>query len=201
MTSPPDSAAQKRSEWRDYFELRLTGGAGEVDAATEAAIRALEGGADINGIIAAGMEGARTWDPSTADAVAGSAASGIVTGMQQRMEAYGRLYYTVLSFRLERTDDAGHPMTPIAVEMRGRRFRGGITNGDVVDIGQFPQPGIVARPRVVRNLTVGTDVQAIGGPFPTVAAVIALVIFTVFLIFLINVIHVMNSINSQLPQP
>jgi hypothetical protein len=200
MTSPLDSA-RKRAEWRDYFELRLTGAAGEVDAATEAAMQALDSGADINGIIAAGMEGARMWHHSTADAVAGSATSGIATGVQQRIEAFGRLYYTALSFRLERTDDSGRPMMPIAVEMRGRRFHGGINNGDLIDIGQIPRPGAVARPRVVRNLTVGTDVQAAGGPFPAVTAVFALVIFIVFLILLINIVHVMNSINSQLPQP
>ena len=61
MGSPGDTAAEKRARWRSYFAQQLTGGDAEIDAATEAAMRALERGADVNEIVAAGIEGARVF--------------------------------------------------------------------------------------------------------------------------------------------
>jgi hypothetical protein len=61
MGSPGDTGAQNRARWRGYFAQQLTGGDPEIDAATEAAMRALERGAGVNEIVAAGIEGARAF--------------------------------------------------------------------------------------------------------------------------------------------
>jgi hypothetical protein len=239
MVSPPDSAAQKRAKWRSYFEQRLTGTDAEVDAATEAAMRALERGADVNGIIAAGLEGAKIFRThgrvpppsgapradtppppprdhaqdrrsaagaagaassarsgssrasagSRAGAAVGSATSGVVTGMQQRQEVFGRTYFTVWSFRLERTDSAGHPMTPIPVEMRGRRFKGSVNNGDLVDVRHRPPSGKLVQTRRVRNLTLGTDVRTKGRRHPILQALFVLVFLAGAALWIFYVTH------------
>ena len=127
----------------------------------------------------------------------GSATSGIVSGLQQRQEMFGRTYFTVWNFRLERTDSAGHPMTPIPVEMRGRRFNGAINNGDLVDVRGRPQPGKLVRTRRVRNLTVGTDVRAIGRRHPILRVLVLLVVLAAFATWIFIVMHATN--NSILP--
>lgn len=246
MASPVDSAAQKRARWRGFFGQRLTGGDAEVDAATEAAMRALERGEGVDAIVAAGLEGARMFGtqrtsprPWRADSPGtsgpppprsqaraeaqeptagtrtgysaraassaapagasrsgsgiGSATSGIVNGLQQRQEMFGGNYFTVWSFRLEHMDSAGHPMTPIPVEMRGRRFNGGINNGDLVDVGGRPQPGKLVRTRRVRNLTVGTDVRAIGRRHPILRVLVPLVFLVAFATLVFIVMHATNN--------
>ena len=236
MGSPGDTAAEKRARWRSYFAQQLTGGDAEIDAATEAAMRALERGADVNEIVAAGIEGARVFRSygalpapsaeaaaaplrdseerdrpaqrpgtgygaggaqgaapagiSAAPATTGSATSGIVGGLQQRQETFGRTYFTVWNFRLERRDAAGNPLTPIPVEMRGRRFTGGISNGDLVDIHLAPAQGKVAAVRQVRNLTVGAEVKAIGRRHPVLRALSIVLALGGFAILVFFVLHI-----------
>src|SRR5205814_8658077 len=73
------------------------------------------------------QQAARTAPAAPARAAVGSASSGIVSNLQQRQEMAGRTYFTVWSFRLERTDSTGRALTPIQVEMRGKRFRGAVS--------------------------------------------------------------------------
>jgi hypothetical protein len=220
-----DVAAEKRAKWRAYFEQRITGGDAEVNAATDAAMHALEGGGDANAIINAGLEGAKTFrrygnnpPPSRqaqsrpaqptaspraataplrthtappqqaarttpaapASAAVGSASSGIVSNLQQRQEMAGRTYFTVWSFRLERTDSAGRVLTPIQVEMRGKRFRGAVNPGDLVDIGRRANNGGLVRTQRVHNHTIGADVVAKGKRHPVLAAFGTLLVIGLF---------------------
>src|SRR5262249_42589488 len=153
LAAAAEARARAESGWRTYFQQKLNGGDAEVDAATAAAMRTLERGADVNWITLAGLEGARGFRtraaspvPASADAAeararaerersaspwlghgavpapvnaprplasVGSATSGIVFHAQIRREMFNRMYRWVYSFRLERTDSAGNPMTPI----------------------------------------------------------------------------------------
>jgi hypothetical protein len=70
---------------------------------------------------------------------------------------------TVLNFRVDRFDDNGDPLPSLAVEMRGRRFRGNVNDGDWVEVPGSWRLGELNEPRRVRNLTTGTFVQAKGG--------------------------------------
>jgi hypothetical protein len=79
---------------------------------------------------------------------------------------YGRTYFAVWDFRLSRADAAGRPLAPIPVQMHGRRFSGGISNGDTVDVGEDYQEGQLVTARQVRNLTTGITVRAIGRRHP-----------------------------------
>lgn len=180
-------AAEKYARWRGFFEQRLHGSDAEVDAAMEAAMGALERGADVNTIVAAGDAGARAFrsdgrllrGPSlersqhldrsvtpAAPTVVGSPTSGVVTAMQQRQEMYNRKSFIVWNFRLQRTNASGESLVPIPVEMRGRRFIGAISNGDLVDVGKVSKPGKIVQVRRVRNETVGADVIAVGKRHP-----------------------------------
>src|SRR5262249_32852851 len=85
-------------------------------------------------------------------------ALGRVSGFSTRFEHSGRSPITVWSFRLERVNQAGRPMSRVPVEMRGRQMLGSINNGDVVEIEQRWRPGRVLLARRAKNLTTGSYV-------------------------------------------
>ncbi len=196
-------AAEKRARWRRYFLQHVGGSEAEVDAATEAAMRALEQGSDANGIIAAGLEGARAFrdTPQTrtrpsgtgyplaqhaarpqapAPRAIGSNSSGIVRGFQERQTMKDRLYYAVWDFRLARTDAHGNPLIPTPIRMIARRFTGAIRNGDLIDVGKKCQEGRLIKTRRVRNLTTGFVVKA-RGLRPLFLRTASLVLFIILL--------------------
>jgi len=91
---------------------------------------------------------------------------GTVSGFRERYEQpqmadrYRPLI--VWGFRLERSDSAGNPLPRAAVEMRGTRFQGSISDGDVVEIDQAYRRGVLVTASTVRNLTSGSTVVATG---------------------------------------
>lgn len=76
--------------------------------------------------------------------------------------------WTVWRFRLERFDPAGNRLTPVSVEMRGRSFRGAVTDGDWIEVGGAPVGGDTLRVTRVRNLTTESDVVAVQRTWPPV---------------------------------
>ncbi len=90
------------------------------------------------------------------------AIKGRVSGMQQRAEVALRTSWAVWDFRLERTAADGKPLPRVPVEMRGRRFEGSITNGDVIEIDADWTQGKILHTRQVRNGTTGVTVKARG---------------------------------------
>jgi hypothetical protein len=88
--------------------------------------------------------------------------SGRVSGFAPRSESgvFRKRMTLVWDFRLERQSPDGKPLPRIAVQMRGKYFRGGsISNGDVVELsGGQDRHGLVAVTSV-KNLTAGTTVR------------------------------------------
>jgi hypothetical protein len=69
----------------------------------------------------------------------------------------GRKTDQILSFRVDRFDDEGRRLQPVAVEMRGRSIRGVLNDGDSVDAGRVGDG--VLHPRKVRNLSTNSIVK------------------------------------------
>jgi hypothetical protein len=89
---------------------------------------------------------------------------------------------TVLFFKVERFND-----TPVPVEMRGVRFSGYVSEGDLVRISGRWKRGEVLRPKSILDLTTGAEVKSSGAPFSTLQAfsclitllIVALVVFLI----------------------
>ena len=83
--------------------------------------------------------------------------SGEVRGNVQpwRRTAFG---LSVWTFRLQRHDDAGNELPVLQVEMRGKRLKAPIIDGDSVEVYGKVKQGKLLRTRRVRNLTTGLKV-------------------------------------------
>ncbi len=97
---------------------------------------------------------------------------GRVVGFQRRAEQsffLHRLYLYVWDFRVERPGTA-----PVMIEMRGFRFRGDISNGDIVDIiTRDASPGQVLKVRRLLNLTTNAEITTSYGRGPRTLATAA----------------------------
>jgi tetratricopeptide (TPR) repeat protein len=97
---------------------------------------------------------------------------GRVVGFQRRAEQsffLHRLYLYVWDFRVERPG-----MAPVMIEMRGFRFRGDISNGDIVDIiTRDASPGQVLKVRRLLNLTTNAELTTSYGRGPRTLATAA----------------------------
>jgi tetratricopeptide (TPR) repeat protein len=118
---------------------------------------------------------------------------GHVAGFQRRAEQsffLHRLYLYVWDFRIVRP---GVP--PVMVEMRGFRFRGDISNGDVVDIAvSGARAGEVLKVRRLLNLTTNAEIRtSYGRSSRTLAAalkiILALAVLAAFITFAAFFIH------------
>ena len=125
---------------------------------------------------------------------------GRVVGFQRRAEQsfyLHRLYLYVWDFRVERPG-----MAPVMVEMRGFRFRGDISNGDIVDIvATDASPGQVLKVRRLVNLTTNAEITTSYGRGPRTLAVVSktagrAIILAVAVIIIIFVIHLIQSANG-----
>ena len=125
---------------------------------------------------------------------------GRVVGFQRRAEQsfdLHRLYLYVWDFRVERPG-----MAPVMVEMRGFRFRGDISNGDIVDIvATDASPGQVLKVRRLVNLTTNAEITTSYGRGPRTLAVVSktagrAISLAVAVIIIIFVIHLIQSANG-----
>lgn len=82
---------------------------------------------------------------------------GQVRGIQQRTEGYGEHGASVLTFRVERYDDAGNRLQPVPVQLRARGYDGSLNEGDNVRVSGRWKDGTLHTSRV-RNLTTGASV-------------------------------------------
>lgn len=145
-------------------------------------------------------EAGRTAGPSpTGAAVPGTGRAGsrwptgVVRALRERTEQRGwghQMSQThVVTFRVERFDPAGRQLTPIPVEMRGKRFYGSLSDGDWVQVRSRWRPGRHLTVRKVRNLTVSGTFRArrwSGGMVAT--AVVFLLVLAAALAIFINVL-------------
>ena len=69
----------------------------------------------------------------------------------------------VLAFNVERFDEGGNRLPPVPVELRGRSLRGGLNEGDRVELAAASAQDGTVRVDRVRNLTTGADVRVSGG--------------------------------------
>lgn len=91
---------------------------------------------------------------------------GEVRGLRDRSEpGPGDESWTVLSFRLERYDDAGNRLTPVPVELRGTRFTGALSEGDWVEVDSRGRHEECVRVRAVFDATTGTVIAGLGPGF------------------------------------
>lgn len=87
-------------------------------------------------------------------------AQGQVRAVQQRTETDGQNgSAVVLTFRLERYDDAGDRLRPIPVQVRAPAFDGALSEGDQVQVFGTWKDGTLHSKRIV-NLTTGATVKA-----------------------------------------
>jgi hypothetical protein len=86
----------------------------------------------------------------------------MVTNLQYRTEAAGASdnARTIYNFRLEVIDEAGQRHGVVGVELRGLGFKGGISDGDWVEIDRNARRhGEAFEIRSLRNLTTGGEVK------------------------------------------
>ncbi len=114
--------------------------------------------------------------------------SGEVRGLQTRQEVDmpGRTI-TVWSFRLERYDKNGNRLSPVPVEMRARRFRGSISDGDWLEMrGRLRFGGTLSATRAWNRTTgarvKGKGVGKVGCSFLVLAAIFVFLIILFFLV-------------------
>jgi hypothetical protein len=92
------------------------------------------------------------------------ALAGVARGCQIRQEAQdASTTLQILAFRLDRFDGDGRPLLPsIPVEMRGLHLKGGVNDGEWVEIPGTWKPDTLLEPKRVRNLTTGSWVKVSG---------------------------------------
>jgi hypothetical protein len=133
------------------------------------------------------------------------AIKGRVSGMQQRAEVALRTSWAVWDFRLERTTSDGKPLPRVPVEMRGRRFEGSITNGDVVEIAANWTQGQILHTREVHNATTGVTVKARGlsrGQWIAINAITLLVMALILLVVGFTILDQWRGIHVRpIPPP
>jgi hypothetical protein len=90
---------------------------------------------------------------------------GVVHGIEQRVEwgSAQQSPVTIFTFRVECRDDQAQPVALVPVEMRAPSFRGGLSEGDSVEIDEPWKPGETIEPRRVRNLTTSAWFEVKGG--------------------------------------
>lgn len=86
-------------------------------------------------------------------------------GIEQRVEwgSAQQSPVTIFTFRVECRDDQAQPVALVPVEMRASSFRGGLSDGDSVEIAEPWKAGETIEPKRVRNLTTGAWFEAKGG--------------------------------------
>lgn len=85
--------------------------------------------------------------------------TGEVRSLQRRTEWIGEGSRGIWTFRLDATDETGHRLGPVEVEMRGFSFEGNLAEGDSVRVGGRWRRGAL-RAEEVENLTTGALVRA-----------------------------------------
>ncbi len=171
-----------RERWRAWAQRSLGGTPPQIEAATDAAMRAIQAGAPQEEVVSQATAawhrpgGARAAPsvpqaalpvPSTTQRVSGSPSPGLiaghVAGFQQRQELRGRRYLMIWDFRVERP---GAP--PVAIEMRGYAFDGALANGDEVRVAATPGSRGIVHTSTVENLTSNSTIRVTRRPHPLV---------------------------------
>ncbi len=87
----------------------------------------------------------------------------------------------------------------VEVEMKGRRFKGAIADGDEVAIEATPKPGKTLRIKRLENLTTGSTVRAKGGPavgrMGTLVTILGLIVFVAIAVAILLV--ALRGVNSS----
>lgn len=118
--------------------------------------------------------------------------TGVVRGLVQRVEQGGEnsIPELVCTFRLERHDEEGRPLSVVPVEMRALSFRGALNDGDWVEIASAWQPGKTLEPKEVRNLTTGSSFRAKGsrGRQSLVGCLVFLVLAAIMVVVVVVIV-------------
>jgi hypothetical protein len=105
-----------------------------------------------------------------------------------------RIQLTVWTFYVDAPGAGG----PVAVEMKGTKFKGVVSDGDEIRIEREPKPGKTLRINRLQNLSTGEAVRAKGGPPVGTAKVIVTAIqiamFAVIIVFVLTIVipHLKN---------
>jgi hypothetical protein len=131
--TPPDSPIAGARE-QDYTREAPRQAAVDAHGRTGRDLRAQppDGGAESQPMLSQLLS--RLSGPATST---NSPVVGVVRGLQSRSEPtpwIQFLYVTVWTFSVERTDEAGNPLPPITVQMKGHQFDGVIHDGDEVEV-------------------------------------------------------------------
>jgi hypothetical protein len=110
---------------------------------------------------------------------------GVARGCQARQDTNSQ----ILTFRLDRFDDAGRPLPSLQVEMRGMSLKGYVNDGELIEVpGEWP-PGSLLEPQRVRNLTTNSWVEVRGmSPGQQIVMVLMVLVVLVFLAFFAAII-------------
>ena len=88
------------------------------------------------------------------------AVAGVARGCQVRQETQGAgTTWQILTFRLDRFDDAGRPLPSVPVEMRGIHLKGYINDGEWIEVPGNWKAGMLLESKRVRNLTTDSWVE------------------------------------------
>jgi hypothetical protein len=109
---------------------------------------------------------------------------GEIRGIKERTERRGNNgSETIWTFRIERYDEAGDRMAPVAVQLRGYGFDGSLTEGDEVRVSGKWRDGTLHTDKV-QNLTTRAVVKKRSFAKPLIASLLVMVVFVVgFFVF------------------
>lgn len=105
--------------------------------------------------------------------------------------------FTVVTFRVERYDQAGNRLAPLAVQMRGQTFEGVVSEGDWVEVAGGKVRDGTLHVDQVRNLTTNVVVRAKGADrgaaYWIVVGVMVLIVAGVVLVAIMIIASVMRG--------
>jgi hypothetical protein len=111
---------------------------------------------------------------------------GVARAVNQRSEqsvVNRRSQVLIWTFRLERHDEEGRVLPPVAVELRGLNFKGVVSEGDWVEVSGSWRPGSVLRRKSVRNLSTGDRLRVIGRGRHAFGVLLAILLFLAWCAF------------------
>jgi len=203
-TDSPITGAREQ----DYTREASRQAAADAHGRTDRDLRARPPGGEAESQPRLSQQPSRSSGPATST---NSPVVGVVRRLQARAEPVGwipMLNWTVWSFLVERTDEAGNPLPnplpPIAVQMRGFHFDGAIYEGDVVEVVTGGRhPGDLVHAKNVYNRTRNSSIRARVGPaiqLVKIASVLT-ILFTLIILYWIFSSSCNSPVYWQLPGP
>jgi hypothetical protein len=162
--APQEVDQDIRAKWQDWVKSDIGGAEGRMDAATAAALTALQRREGPDGAMAAARQAAYRWNqdelrrfpqPDKDKVIRGRVKAAQRSQERVSFAIYGRgappPVWRILNFQIERVTPDGTPLPSVPVRLKGRKLDGALSNGDIVEVDGPWTAGQVLEVREVRS--------------------------------------------------